>query len=342
MAETEADKDISLEEAKHQDSVAVLALDYPSAAIGRSRIVHADCFEWLGRIPEGSLHAIFTDPPYGVKEYELEQIEKRAVGKGGIWRIPPAFDGNTRSPLPRFTALNRKEREALREFFVLWARVVLPAMRPGAHVFIASNAFVSQLAFSALVEGGLEFRGEVVRLVRTLRGGDRPKNAEEEYPDVSSLPRGGYEPWGLLRKPIPAGMKVSDCLKKFGTGGLQRKPDGAPFSDVIPSERTPKRERAISDHPSLKPQSFLRQIVHTALPLGEGIIADPFMGSGSTVAAAEAVGVQCIGVERHAEYYEAATDVIPKLATVKVNGEEPSPAPKPSADTSSDGLALWD
>jgi site-specific DNA-methyltransferase (adenine-specific) len=327
---------------KHLDSVAALALDYPSAVIGRSRIVHADCFEWLVRIPEGSLHAIVTDPPYGVKEYELEQIEKRTVGKGGIWRIPPAFDGNTRSPLPRFTALNRKEREALREFFVLWARAVLPAMRPGAHVFVASNAFVSLLAFSALVEGGLEFRGEIIRLVQTLRGGDRPKNAEEEFPGVSSLPRGGYEPWGLLRKPMPSGMRVSDCLKRFGTGGLRRKPDGRPFSDVIPSERTPKRERAISDHPSLKPQSFLRQIVHSALPLGEGIIADPFMGSGSTVAAAEAMGVTCIGIERHPEYYEAANDAIPKLATVKVHGEGPSPTPNLSAESPSDGLTLWE
>src|SRR4028118_2243664 len=132
------------------DSVATLALDYPSTEVGRSRIVHADCFEWLGRIPEESLHAVVTDPPYGVKEYELEQIEKRASGKGGIWRIPPSFDGNARSPLPRFTALNPKERGALYEFFVLWAKVVLPALRPGAHVFIASNAFISQLTFSAL------------------------------------------------------------------------------------------------------------------------------------------------------------------------------------------------
>ena len=320
------------------DSIAALALDYPSTEVGRSRIVHADCFEWLGRIPPGSLHAIVTDPPYGVKEYELDQIEKRAAGKGGIWRIPPSFDGNMRSPLPRFTALNLKEREALREFFVLWAKAVLPTLCPGAHVFIASNAFISQLTFSALVEGGLEFRGEVVRLVRTLRGGDRPKNAEQEFTDVSSLPRGGYEPWGLLRKPMPLGMKVSDCLRKYGTGGLRRKPDGSPFSDVIPSERTPKRERAISNHPSLKPQSFLRQIVHAALPLGEGVIADPFMGSGSTVAAAEAVGVQCIGVERHIEYYEAATDAITKLAAMKVNGEDTlAPANPPP-----DGLALWE
>jgi site-specific DNA-methyltransferase (adenine-specific) len=181
-----------------------------------------------------------------MKEYELDQIEKRAAGKGGIWRIPPSFDGNTRSPLPRFTALNPKEREVLREFFVLWARSVLPALRPGAHVFIASNAFISQLTFSALIEGGLEFRSEIIRLVRTLRGGDRLKNAEQEFPGVSSLPRGGYEPWGLFRKPMPSGMKVSDCLREFGTGGLRRRPDGGPFSDVIPSERTPKREAVVT------------------------------------------------------------------------------------------------
>jgi site-specific DNA-methyltransferase (adenine-specific) len=195
--------------------------------------VHADCFEWLQRIPEESLHAVVTDPPYGVKEYEMDQIEKRTVGRGGIWRLPPAFDGNTRSPLPRFTALNYKEREVLREFFVLWGKTLIPALRPGVHVFIASNTFLSQMVFTALVEGGLEFRGEIIRLVRTLRGGDRPKNAEQEFPDVSSLPRGGYEPWGLLRMPMPTGMKVSDCLREYGTGGLRRKPGGGPRDQVI-------------------------------------------------------------------------------------------------------------
>lgn len=298
-----------------------LAPGYRSEEIGRSRIVHADCFEWLGRLPEMSLNGVVTDPPYGVKEFDLDQIEKRTAGRGGVWRIPPAFDGNVRSPLPRFTALNRKERGALREFFVAWSRALVPALKPGAHVFVAGNAFLSQMVFSALVEGGLEFRGELIRLVQTLRGGDRPKNAEREFPDVSSMPRGGYEPWGIFRRQMPPGMKVSDCLREYGTGGLRRKPDGGPFGDVIPSERTPRRERGISDHPSLKPQSLLRQLVYAALPLGEGVLADPFMGSGSTVAAAEAVGVRCIGVERHAEYYESALAVIPKLAALKVRAD---------------------
>lgn len=71
-------------QAKKLEDTAGLALDYASHAIGRSRIVHADCFEGLGRIPENTLHAIVTDPPYGVKEYDFEQIEKRANGNGGI------------------------------------------------------------------------------------------------------------------------------------------------------------------------------------------------------------------------------------------------------------------
>lgn len=295
-----------------------LTLDYDSHAFGNSLIIHADCFEWLGRIPENSLHAIVTDPPYGVKEYDFDQIEKRANGNGGIWRIPPSFDGHTRSPLPRFTALNAKERQTLKRFFIEWAKISLHALRPGAHVFIASNSFLSQLVFASLVEGGLEFRGEIIRLVRTLRGGDRPKNAEEEFPDVSSLPRGCYEPWGVFRKPLLPGMKVSDCLREFETGGLRRLPDGNPFADVIYSERTPRREREIVDHPSLKPQSLLRQLVYAVLPLGEGIIADPFMGSGSTVAAARAMGLSCVGVERFQDYYDKSRTAIPCLSALNL------------------------
>lgn len=311
---------------EQQKTLEELALDYRLDRFGQSLILHADCFEWLGRIPENSIHAIVTDPPYGVKEYDFDQLEKRSNGNGGIWRIPPSFDGHTRSPLPRFTALNPKERETLRRFFIEWAKVACHALRPGGHVLIASNSFLSQLVFSSLVEGGLEFRGEVIRLVRTLRGGDRPKNAEKEFPGVSSLPRGCYEPWGILRKPLPPGLKVSDCLRKFQTGGLRRTLEGKPFNDVIFSERTPQRERGIANHPSLKPQSFLRQIVYAALPLGKGIIVDPFMGSGSTVAAAVAVGVCCIGVERHIDYYEMSRLAIPKLATIKIQSENREPA----------------
>jgi site-specific DNA-methyltransferase (adenine-specific) len=260
--------------------------DFEARCVGGSLVVHADCFEWLGRLPARSLHAIVTDPPYGVKEYEVDQLHKRANGNGGIWRIPPSFDGSIRSPLPRFTALDPAERQRLYDVFKRWSKLVDHALRPGGHVFIATNAFIAELLYEGLVAGGLEFRGQVIRLVRTLRGGDRPKNAEEEFPGVSSLPRGCYEPWGIFRKAMPAKMTVGQCLWLYGTGGLRRTVDDKPFSDVITSERTSKAERKIANHPSLKPQSILRRLIYAALPLGNGIVADPFMGSGSTVAAA--------------------------------------------------------
>jgi site-specific DNA-methyltransferase (adenine-specific) len=276
----------------------------------------------MGRIPENSIHGIVTDPPYGVKEYEFDQILKRENGNGGIWRIPPSFDGNTRSPLPRFTALSQKERDQLYHFFMEWANVTIHALRPGGHVFVACNSFLCQFVYTALVQGGLEFRGQIIRLVRTLRGGDRPKNAEEEFPDVCSLPRGCYEPWGILRKPLPAKMKVSDCLREWGTGGLRRLPEGLPFSDLIESGRTPLEERAIAGHPSIKPQALLRELVYSVLPLGTGIVLDPFMGSGSTIAAAEALGIKSIGVEKHQEYYEIAQNCIGPLSRVSVGRDQ--------------------
>jgi site-specific DNA-methyltransferase (adenine-specific) len=289
-------------------------LDYQTKLFGSVLIVHADCFEWMGRIPAASIHAIVTDPPYGIKEYDFDELAKLRNGKGGIWRIPPSFDGHTRAPLPRFTVLNEKERQILYRFFVEWSKVATRVLRPGGHLLLASNAFLSQFVFSAIVQGGLEFRGEIIRLVRTLRGGDRPKNAEKDFPGVSSLPRGCHEPWGLFRKPLPAGMKVSDCLREHQTGGLRRQPNGLPFEDVIDSERTPRQEREIAAHPSLKPQSFLRRLVHAALPLGTGVILDPFMGSGSTVAAAEALGLACVGLERFADYFRMACEAVPRLA----------------------------
>jgi site-specific DNA-methyltransferase (adenine-specific) len=119
-------------------------------------------------------------------------------------------------------------------------------------------------------------------------------------------------------------MTVSECLRQFQTGGLRRKPDGNPFEDVIESERTPRKERMLANHPSLKPQSFLRQLVYASLPLGEGILLDPFMGSGSTIAAAEAVGYSALGIEKNPDYYHLSLTSIPALSALDVKENQMS------------------
>jgi len=62
----------------------------------------------------------------------------------------------------------------------------------------------------------------------------------------------------------------------------------------------------------------MRQVVRAALPLGRGVILDPFMGSGSTIAAASACGLKSIGLELDDDYFEMAERAIPELAALEV------------------------
>lgn len=284
---------------------------------GRARLYEGNCLEWLAEQPERSIHGVVTDPPYGLVEYTPQQQEKLRNGKGGVWRIPPSFDGHQRAPLPRFTTLRNSELQDLGEFFQGWATALLPVVVPGAHVLIATNPLLSFLVAGAVARGGFERRGEIVRLVMTMRGGDRPKNAHDEFSEVSVMPRSMWEPWLLFRKPVEG--RVMDSLRKYKTGGLRRPSGAQPFGDVIRSHPTRRTERAIAPHPSLKPQSFLRQIVRAILPLGEGVVLDPFAGSGSTLAAAEAVGYESVGVELDPEYVAMANSAIPGLSELVVD-----------------------
>lgn len=289
-----------------------------SFVFGKTRLVLADCVEWLSSAPLHSAHAVLTDPPYGLFEYTEEQQGKLRTGRGGVWRIPPSFDGTKRSPLPRFTVLTAKDLDALQDFFLRWAQVLVPVLVPGANVVVASNPLLSYVVSGALARAGLERRGEIVRLVMTMRGGDRPKHAHEEFTDVSVMPRSMWEPWLVFRKPLEG--RVQDNLRKWRTGGFRRRSADQPFGDVIESAPTNKSERLLAPHPSLKPQSFLRQLARSILPLGEGTILDPFAGSGSTLAAAEAVGYSSIGIEKDLNYFEMACRALPKLVSYKNGG----------------------
>lgn len=294
----------------------------PSFTFGKSTLFESDCIAWLRERPEHSIHAIVTDPPYGLFEYSAEQQEKLRNRRGGVWRIPPSFDGAQRSPLPRFTVLSTKDLAALEEFFLRWATSLLPALVPGANVVVASNPLVSYVVSGALARAGLERRGEIVRLVMTMRGGDRPKAAHEEFADVSVMPRSMWEPWLVFRRPLEG--RAQDNLRRWKTGGFRRPLSGKPFGDVIESSPTHKHERSLAPHPSLKPQSFLRPLVRGVLPLGEGVVVDTFAGSGSTLAAAEAVGYESVGVEQDAQFVGLAKRAIPKLAAYKNGGYLPS------------------
>ena len=140
------------------------------------RIHHADCFDWLRDCKPRSLHAVCTDPPYGVLEFTGKEVAKLRAGRGGVWRLPPTIGGSQRDPLPRFTVLTDAQKLELRRFFHEWGKALSPALVPGAHVCVAGHPILQHLVQSAMTEAGYEVRTAIMRLYFSFRGGDRPKN----------------------------------------------------------------------------------------------------------------------------------------------------------------------
>src|SRR2546427_327848 len=213
-----------------------------------NEIVQADCFDWLRERQSHSLHAVCTDPPYGLLEFTEKEVSKLRAGRGGVWRLPPTIGGSKRDPPPRFAFLNETQKQELRRFFHDWGKLLFPALVPGAHACVAGHPILQPLVQTAMAEAGYEIRPAIMRLYFSFRGGDRPKNAEKEFPEVCVTPKGAYEPWMLFRKPISE-KTVAGNLRRWQTGGLRRLSADKPLPDVIPSGRTPDREETISDDP---------------------------------------------------------------------------------------------
>jgi DNA modification methylase len=279
-------------------------------------LYNADAFAWLRAQRANSFHAVVTDPPFGVVEYSAQELYKKRNGKGGIWRLPNAFDGAKRQAMPRFTVLDDHDRMGVLAFHLGLAPELFRILVPGAHAMISSQCLVSHLVAQAFCMAGFEARGQIIRVVKTLRGGDRPKFGHKDYREVSVIPRSCFEPWLLFRKPCEG--RVVENLKRFGTGALRRPSENVPFPDLIhvPPARSP--ERRIANHPSLKPQALMRSLVRASLPLGKGIILDPFMGAGATIGAAKFLGLCSVGVEVDTKYFMMAKSASPRLAALMV------------------------
>ncbi|MBR0655787.1 DNA methyltransferase [Plastoroseomonas arctica] len=282
---------------------------------GRATLHLADPFAWLNACEPRSIQAVVTDPPFGVHEFKAFEMHKLRHGIGGVWRSPTHLNGHRRAAVPRFTVMTASDHQALQAFYEEFGRLVARIVVPGANIIVAAHPLLFHIVACTLVRSGLENRGSIMRQVTTLRGGDRPKGAEREFCDVSVMPRANWEPWLIFRAP-PEG-RVQDNLRHWGTGGFRRESAARPFNDLIQSSPASPFEKALAPHPCLKPQAFLRQIVKAVLPLGTGVVLDPFAGSGSMLAAANALGYASVGIEHDPVYFKLARAAIPELQNIE-------------------------
>ena len=105
-----------------------------------------------------------------------------------------------------------------------------------------------------------------------------------------------------------ASVKASNAIYRQHAGYADPKTyaaDSGSAARFFYCAKASKADRGANHHPTVKPTDLMRYLCRLVTPKG-GVVLDPFMGSGSTLKAAELEGFSAIGIELSADYIEIA------------------------------------
>lgn len=303
-----------------------------------NKIHRSDCHEFLKAMPDDSVDAIITDPPYGLgsKDPTGEEIDAYLQGKnldtggdfmGKAWEIPSV---------------------------PVW-RECLRVLKPGHHVLAFSSTRTWDIMMAGMLEAGFIAEGSLAEkfgtpLLQWIHGQGFPKSldvakaidklllsgkqdddeAEAETDDASAEADGeartasssqlvtdeakkwkgwgtalkpAWEPIIALRKPGPV-LDLPEILVPFKYCSKVTKSEADEGLEKAPGSDDPKT----NTHPTRKPLALMQWLIEIASK-PEWSVLDPYCGSGTTcIAAVKAAGGlrKFIGIERELEYHRIA------------------------------------
>jgi DNA modification methylase len=335
-------------------------------------IIHGDCIEKMREMPDASVTAIITDPPYGLG----------FMGKGWdkVLPDPKAWAECLRVLKPGGVAMVFGGTRTFHRIAVALEDAGFDIRDTLAWMY--GSGFPKSLAIDKAIDkaDGLE-RPKTGRVLSKTGNRKQGSNAlvrsglgavnagiqihEESLPASDrSRPWHGYgtalkpawEPIILAMKPTDgtfaqnalthgvSGLNVDGCRIQDGTETYGEKPEYAPNhgnavfgkgmgggawentngrwpanvafdkdaaeqlgepSRFFYCAKASKRDRGEgNNHPTVKPTELMRWLVRMVKMPSGTLVLDPFAGSGSTLVAAKMEGVDCIGIEREAEYID--------------------------------------
>lgn len=108
----------------------------------------------------------------------------------------------------------------------------------------------------------------------------------------------GHSDYHYQHEPILFGYAPGKGRRGRGAGGWYGGNDASSVLEVA-------RPKASPDHPTAKPVELISKMIKNSSRSGD-IVLDPFLGSGSTLMAAEQLGRRCCGVDLDPKYVDVA------------------------------------
>lgn len=265
---------------------------------------HGDCLELMKDIPDGSVHLVLADLPYGTTD---------RTGKGGS-RI---FKWD--SPIP------------MDKLWVEYKRILAPK---GAVVLTADQPFTSTLVTSNLEWFKYDMIWKKSKTTGFLTANYRPMKCTEDI--VVFSPAGAaaasrnsekgnmtYNPQGLIPKVVKKKNNPKRLGKILGVEEfigknnklLSEKEYEQKFTNY-PTEVLEFNSDKNTIHPTQKPVALMSYLVKTYSNHGE-VVLDNVMGAGSTGVAAIECGRSFIGIELDKKYFDYSVNRINSLESAQ-------------------------
>ncbi|MEM0985627.1 MAG: site-specific DNA-methyltransferase [Pseudomonadota bacterium] len=241
----------------------------------RNTIVQGNCIDVLSGLPDASVDLVFADPPYNLQlGGQLTRPDQSHVdGVTDDWDQFDSFD-------------------AYDLFTHQWLEQARRVLKPDGAIWVIGSYHNIFRVGTILQDTGFWIQNDVVWLKTNPMPnfkGTRFQNAHETLIWASKSERS---------KPT----FNYDALKTFNEDKQMRSDWTLPICTGSERLKGPDGKKA---HPTQKPEALLNRILLATSRTGD-LVLDPFSGTGTTAAAAKALGRDFIGIEQDPEYVALA------------------------------------
>jgi site-specific DNA-methyltransferase (adenine-specific) len=234
-------------------------------------IYHGETLNVLASFEPMEIAAVIADPPYSSGGAFRADRQGDATSKYGGWTSRDK-NGTTHTHVGEYGTFGGDSRDQ-RGYFAwsaLWLSQTWRIAKPTAQVFTFTDWRQLPVTTDAIQAGGWTWRGLCV----WDKGIGRPMK-------------------GRFRNHLEYIV--------WGSHGAMPEADNV-YPSTLLKHAPPGRERT---HVTQKPEGLLHELISIS---PDGLVLDPFMGSGTTLRAAKNLGRQAIGIEIDERYCETAAD----------------------------------
>ncbi len=294
----------------------------PKSLTLQDRLMVGDCRELLKSLKEASIAACITDPPYNYEfighKWDHTEIERRLdkvkTSNTLVKNIPygSGLAGGVRNE--RWYKKNRQNILEYQDWCFTWGVELFRVCKPGAIVAAFNSSRTMAHVQVALERAGFYARDCIV--YRRSSGIPKGFNVQAKLeklgePDTErwagwhSCLRSEWEAIVVVQKPLENNYLTT--LHKYDVGLFHAaNEDGSFQSNIL--EGIPRGESEdFNIHCTVKPLSLMKKLVSMMVPKSDNnVVLDPFAGSGTTLLAAQELGIPFLGMEINSAYAEIA------------------------------------